>query len=82
MRALGLDVCSGLLAGLVRAEARGYTRNETRSRAWLAVPLGVAASTDAAAGVGLRLQASLLVPVRRQEFRVDGVGIAYEAPSV
>lgn len=67
-----MDLCSGLLAGLVRAEAVGYTRNDARSRAWLSIPLGLSASTDLP-GLRLGLHASALVPVRRQEFRVDGL---------
>jgi hypothetical protein len=76
-----LHACSGLIAGFIRAEARGYTLNEARSRAWLAVPAGVGVGTEGGS-VGLRFDATLLVPIRRQNFQVDGAGIAYRSPVV
>jgi hypothetical protein len=78
---VALHACSGLIAGFVRAEASGYTRNEARSRAFLSVPAGLGFGTEGGR-VGLRLDTTLLVPVRRQNFQVDGVGIAYESPPV
>ena len=56
----------------------GYTRNESATKPWLAWPLEVAlASTPAP--LGFELGATLLLPLRRQDFAIDDVGVAYES---
>jgi hypothetical protein len=73
-----LDVCSGFSAGFVRGEARGYTTNDARSRPWLALPFALALRSESAA-LGWEVGLAALVPIRRQDFAVDGVGVAYRA---
>jgi hypothetical protein len=73
-----LDLCSGLYAGVIDVRARGYTQNDQRKQAWLAIPLE--ASGQLTLGpVALALAAGALFPMRRPEFSIDGLGAAYEA---
>jgi hypothetical protein len=72
------ELCTGLVAALVRGEAHGFTRDSSRTRPWLSVPIGLSFGV-APAPLGLRAGASLLVPIRRQDFQVDGAGVAYES---
>ncbi len=75
---LRFDLCSGIYAGRLRVEARGYTLNDTVQKTWLAVPLGVALATSSSP-VGLELGASALLPLRRNDFSIDYLGVAYES---
>lgn len=75
------DLCSGLLAAWVRAEASGYSTNESRSRPWYALPFA-ATLTTATWPVSWQVGAQALLPWHAQRFQVDGVGLAYEAPRV
>lgn len=75
------DLCSGLLAALVHAEARGYSTNESRLRPWYALPFA-ATLTTATWPVSWQVGAQALLPFHAQRFQVDGVGLAYEAPRV
>ena len=75
---LRLDLCSGLYAGVLDVRARGYTRNDQRKQAWLAVP--VEASGHVIVGpVALALAVSALFPIRRPEFSIEGLGNAFDA---
>jgi hypothetical protein len=76
---LQLDVCSGLSAGAVTAEAEGYTQNHRRTRIWIAVPVE-AAFGHRASPIGWEVSIAGLVPLRRSDFTVDGVGEAYASP--
>jgi hypothetical protein len=76
--ALRFDLCSGIYAGLLKVEARGYTRNDAVEKTWLAVPLGVALAT-AGAPLGLEVGASALLPLRRNDFSIDNLGVAYQS---
>jgi hypothetical protein len=75
-QALRVDVCSGVHAGLLEVHAAGYTRDGAASKAWLAVPLELALST-APAPIGVELGMSALVPLRRNDFSIDNLGVAY-----
>jgi hypothetical protein len=75
---LRLELCTGLVAALVRGEAHGFTRDSSRTRPWFSVPVGLSFGV-APAPLGLRVGLSLLVPIRRQDFQVDGAGVAYES---
>jgi hypothetical protein len=75
---LRFDVCSGVHAGLLKVHAAGYTRDGAASKAWLAVPLELALSTSAAP-MGVELGVSALVPLRRNDFAIDNLGVAYES---
>ncbi len=75
---LRFDLCTGLYAGLLRVEARGYTRNDSIKRAWLAVPLELSLSTTSSP-VAVELGASALLPLRQSDFSIDNLGTAYES---
>jgi hypothetical protein len=73
------DVCTGAFVGFMSGEAQGFTHNEQHTRPWVAVPFElVLAGWNAP--VGWELGAGALVPVRRQDFSVDGLGVAYKSP--
>jgi hypothetical protein len=72
------DLCSGIYAGLLRVQAHNYTRNDATQKSWLAVPLGFAFAS-ASAPVGAELGVSALLPLRRNDVSIDGVGVAYES---
>jgi hypothetical protein len=59
-------------------EARGYTRNDSVKRAWLAIPLEASLST-LSTPVGVELGVSALVPLRQSDFSIDNLGTAYES---
>jgi hypothetical protein len=78
---LRLDACSGAFAGAITAEAEGYTRNETRTRSWLALPFE-AALAGWTAPVGWEISVAGLVPLRRPDYTIDGLGTVYPSPPV
>jgi hypothetical protein len=75
-RGLRIDVCSGVHAGLLKVRADGYTRDGAASKGWLAVPLELALATDSLP-MGVELGVSALVPLRRNDFSIDNLGVAY-----
>ncbi|WP_437863071.1 hypothetical protein [Sorangium sp. So ce363] len=79
--ALRFDVCSGLHAGWLKAAASGYTRNDVAEKMWLAVPLELSLAR-LSGPLGFDVSASALLPLRRSDFSVDGVGVAYSSPPV
>ncbi|WP_148313287.1 hypothetical protein [Sorangium cellulosum] len=79
--ALRFDVCSGIHAGRLQVAASGYTRNDVAEEAWLAVPLELSLSR-LSGPLGFDVGAAALLPLRRNDFSVDGVGVAYSSPPV
>ncbi|WP_437307696.1 hypothetical protein [Sorangium sp. So ce388] len=79
--ALRLDVCSGVHAGQLTVAASGYTRNDVAEKPWLAVPLELSLAS-LAGPLGLDVGAAGLLPLRRSDFSVDGVGVAYRSAPV
>lgn len=81
--AVDLWACTGFFAGLFKAQASGYTRDFQRSEPWLAVPLeGSIAGPIQDVGallINWRLGGTLLLPIQRQSFSVEGLGKAIEA---
>jgi len=75
---LRLDVCSGIYAGILNGQGRGYTRNESVATPWLALPFELTLAS-VSPGLGWELGATALVPLRRHQFSVDGVGVSYES---
>jgi hypothetical protein len=75
------DLCSGIIVARHSATAEGFTRNDTRHRPWLAVPLQLSGSYWAG-HVGVELGLSALVPVHRTDFAIEGLGVPYESASV
>ncbi|XXX78037.1 hypothetical protein WMF30_04605 [Sorangium sp. So ce134] len=79
--ALRFDVCSGIYAGRLQVAASGYTRNDAAEKAWLAVPLELSLAR-LSGPLGFDLGAAALLPLQRNDFSVDGVGVAYSSPPV
>ncbi|AUX28755.1 hypothetical protein SOCE836_008360 [Sorangium cellulosum] len=79
--ALRFDVCSGIHAGWLQVAASGYTRNDVAEKAWLAVPLELSLSR-LSGPLGFDVGAAALLPLRRNDFSVDGVGVAYSSPPI
>ena len=75
---LRFDLCSGLFAGATDVHARGYTTNQAKTRAWLAVPLGFSLSY-LGRPAGFELSALALAPLYHHDFSVTGVGTAYHS---
>ena len=78
---LRLDACSGLYAGALHAEAEGFTRNDGATRLWLALPIELALSSTWLPA-GWELAAALLWPLKRDDFAIDDLGVAYASPKV
>jgi hypothetical protein len=75
------DLCSGVLVGSMSATAQGYTRNDTRRRSWVSIPLELAGSFWSG-HLGAELGLSALLPVVRSDFSIDGLGVAYASAPV
>jgi len=75
------DLCSGVYAGLFKVQANGFTRDGEANQAWLAVPLEMALLTTTSP-MGVELGASALFPLRRNDFSIDNLGVAYESRAV
>jgi hypothetical protein len=75
------DVCTGLFAGVVTAQAEGFTRNERRLRTWLAIPLELSFARTSSP-IGWDVSASALGSLMHQDFSIDNLGAAYEAPRI
>ena len=75
------DVCTGIYAGILNGEGIGYTENTSASTPWLAFPLELALRS-VSPGFGWEAGAAALLSVRRHEFAIDGVGVAYDSPPV
>jgi hypothetical protein len=72
-------LCSGFVLALIRVEAAGYSTNQTETQPWLALPLALSVSVLTGA-IGWHVGGALLLPLPPQQFRVEGVGTAYDAP--
>jgi len=77
--ALELNACSGAFIGRVSAAGTGYTRNVAHSKPSLAIPIELTLSR-LSGPVGWELGAAALVPLRRYDYAVAGLGEQYRAP--
>jgi hypothetical protein len=78
---LRLDACSGLHAGALHAAADGFTRDAAATKLWLALPVELALSSTWLPA-GWELTTALLWPLRREDFAIEGAGVAYASPNV
>jgi len=76
-----IDLCGGGYVGWLTAEGRNYTSNTQQKRPWGAAPLEIAATYRIGA-VGVQLAGTALVPVQRQNFSIEHLGVAYEATPI
>ena len=70
-----------IYAGILNGEGRGFTRNESVATPWLALPFELTLGS-VSRDLAWELGATALVPLRRHEFTVVGVGVAYESSPV
>ena len=77
-RELRLDLCSGVYAGLLKVRADGYTQTSSANKPWLAVPLELELATTSEP-VGVEVGVSALLPLRRNDFAIDNLGVAYSS---
>jgi len=75
------DSCVGGWLGAIHGGARGFDENGGAWRVWPALSLDLRLGwlPDAATSVGAELVTTLLVPIYRQDFAVENVGVAHEA---
>jgi len=76
-----LGLCSGLLVGVMTAEADGFTLNQRRVRSWLAVPVELSLA-QSSGSVGWELSGAALGSLVHHDFEVDNIGVAYRSPRV
>jgi hypothetical protein len=79
--ALRVDACAGAFVGLVTGDAKGFTTNARHTRPWVAVPVEIVLA-GWTTPVGWELGVSGLIPVRRQDFEITGLGVAYKSPPI
>ncbi len=76
-----VELCSGAVVGRIAADADGFTRDGQTSRAWVAIPVGLNFTSDSRV-LAWQLGVGALVPVRQQDFRIEGLGTVYRSSAV
>ncbi|HEU4535601.1 MAG TPA: hypothetical protein VFS00_15845 [Polyangiaceae bacterium] len=76
--ALSLRACAGGALGSLSASAEGVENGSPRRRPWLAAGGGLVAAGPSRAGFGWWGRLGGWAPLRRQGFRVEGVGTVFE----
>jgi len=76
-----LESCAGGVLGALRAEAHGYAEDRRRTRLWTALALDVRIGL-VPHPLGASTVLALLLPLRRQDFAIDGAGVAYASAPV
>jgi hypothetical protein len=77
-----LGVCVELEAGRLEARGSGLGAPRSARDPWLSPGLGVEFSAPVASDIELRSRISLLVPLIRPEYYVDGTERVHDVPSV
>jgi hypothetical protein len=79
---LRLEGCSGVLLGSLSAAASGYTSVSPRSsHTYAALPLELTLG-QGVAHASWEVSAALLLPYRRNQFEIEGLGRVYDAPAI
>lgn len=76
--AFSIGSCVGAYVGVLDVRARGYTRNAQRKQLWAALPIELFVAYTRLP-LALELSAAALIPLRRPDFSLDGLGPAYES---
>jgi hypothetical protein len=71
-----IDLCPGAWLGALHARASGFDENGDSTRLWSALALD-ARIAHVPSALGAELAITLLIPLRRQDFAIDNVGVAY-----
>lgn len=74
-----LGACASLFAGAIAGSAHDYSVNGSQSRAWGAASASALWRARLFRGLALRAEVEALVPFRRQEFSIDGLGVVYRS---
>lgn len=78
---LRFEACAGGVLGALHASARGFDQSAPVTRLWSALTLDLRLGLFTAP-LGAELVASLLVPLRRQDFAIDNLGETYASSPV
>jgi hypothetical protein len=73
---LSIGTCTGAFLGLIDVRTRGYTRNARRKEMWAAIPIELFFGYQRGP-FALQVAAQALIPLRRPDFSIDGLGTAY-----
>jgi hypothetical protein len=71
-----IGTCAGAFVGAIDVRTRGYTRNARRRELWAALPIELFFAFERGP-FALQLAAQALIPLRRPDFSIDGLGTAY-----
>ena len=75
------DLCAGLFSGSVEAKPRGFGDAAAKTRGLFA-PLAQARFGLLPDRFGFELSASVLAPTTRQDFAIEGAGVAYASSPI
>jgi hypothetical protein len=78
---LQVEGCSGFALGSISAAATEFTRAQDKHRLFAALPLELAFG-QASEHASWQLSAALLLPFRRNQFSIDGLGRLYDTPAL
>jgi len=68
---IGVDVCGGVLAGVLRAEGKGFAENLVTYRPWVALAVGVRGELPLGDRFALAANTEAVVPLLRPELTVS-----------
>lgn len=71
-----LEGCAGALLGALHASAHGFAQDRSGTRLWSALAFDVRLG-HAPDPLGAAVVLSVLIPLRRQDFAIEGAGVAY-----
>jgi hypothetical protein len=71
--------CAMSALGVLQARGRGYQPDREPARAWYAAGAGAVASGPLPGPIEWGVQSTVLAPLRRQSYVVDGLGTAHES---
>jgi hypothetical protein len=80
--AIDLGACASFLFGRFHGSGHGFYADEDDASPWLAGGLGATLAFELSRHWAVRLSLGMLVPFRRYNPEVDGVGVAYYSPPI
>jgi hypothetical protein len=79
---LRMDLCSGAYVGAMTGDASGFSTESQRTRLWVALPAELVLAYTPVRHLGWELSAGALWQLHRNDFGIDGLGVAYRSPVV